>query len=194
MYTLLGTARPHLREITTLLEWIYSFLAYAAVRSSDPVARNLLTYARLILCEACRHSGSRWLEYDKVFRQLAAMDPTLLWNELSASLLALTVLSLQGNQGLFLLLVPESRPHRVTLLTLPLCPTIPGAIARRTVRPKTLEHICISWNKGQCAFLGLCTFKHVCATCHRRGHRAWECEETPDSSSYKMKAAPLVAG
>jgi len=162
VYTLPGTAHPHLREISTPLEWIYSFLA---------------------------------------------------------SLLALTVLSLRGNQGLFCSLCQEAdhteshyalaffqvsgylsdtqhRPSSRSYVnpTLPLCPTIPGATARRTVRPETLERICASWNKGRCAFPGSCTFKHVCATCHRCGHGAQECEEIPDSSPYKIKAAPLVAG
>ena len=182
-----GRACPCLREISTLLEWIYS---------SDPVARNLRTYVRLILHEARWHSGSEWLEYDKVFRQQAAMDPTLPWNELNASLLASTVLSLQSNQGLFCSLRQEAehteshyalaffqvpgylsdtqhRPSSRSYVnpTLPLCPTIPGATARRTVKPETLERICASWNKNQCAFPESCTFKHACATCRRHGHR-----------------------
>ena len=68
VYTLPGRACPCLREISTLLEWIYS---------SDPVARNLRTYVRLILREARRHSGSERVEDDKVFQQQAAMDLTL---------------------------------------------------------------------------------------------------------------------
>ena len=38
-------ARPRLRDIDSPLMWIYCFLNYAAVRSSDPQVRDLLTLA-----------------------------------------------------------------------------------------------------------------------------------------------------
>ena len=40
----------------------------------DPLARDLMTYGRLILREAQRHGGMGWLEYDRVFRQQAAVE------------------------------------------------------------------------------------------------------------------------
>jgi hypothetical protein len=66
-----------MREVATPLDWVYAFLAYISVRSSEPLVRNMLTYARLIVREARRHGGSGWLQYDRVFRQQAAADPTL---------------------------------------------------------------------------------------------------------------------
>ena len=86
-------ARPRLRDIDSPLMWIYCFLTYAAIRSSDPKVRDLLTYGRLIVRESQRHGSNGWLEYDKVFRQQAALDESVQWNELNPSLFASTILS-----------------------------------------------------------------------------------------------------
>ena len=67
-----GGAKPRLRVIDSPLTWVSCFLAYAAVRTSDIQTRNLLTYGRLVVCEAQRHSGPGWLKYDRLFRQHAA--------------------------------------------------------------------------------------------------------------------------
>lgn len=38
-------------------------------------------------------------------------------------------------------------------------------------------------------FSSKCAFRHVCATCKRKGHKAKECEETPIDSQYKVSQA-----
>ena len=53
-------------------------------------------------------------------------------------------------------------------------------LERRPVHQETLERICVSWNKGRCSFPS-CGFRHICATCKQRGHRARECLQTPES-------------
>ena len=40
----------------------------------------MLAYAHLKVREAQRHGGSGWLDYDRVFRQQEALDPSLRWN------------------------------------------------------------------------------------------------------------------
>jgi len=52
-----GRVRPQLREISTLPFWLYSFLAYMAVRTGDIETRSLLAYTLLIIREAQRHGG-----------------------------------------------------------------------------------------------------------------------------------------
>ena len=52
--------------------------------------------------------------------------------------------------------------------------------------PESTSNICISWNKGACIFPGQCTYRHTCATCHRN-HRAKDCQQTPNSSVYKLR-------
>ena len=210
LYALPGPARPCMRDITTPMTWIYTFLAqYVAVRATDPMTRNLLTYARLILQETQRHCGVGWLVYARVFKQQAACDPTIVWNELNASLLAATVLSTRSRHGAFctlcheadhtaqdcalVFLYPPGQPSGVRLGqgsgTEP--PTMPHRVGqansqRRAPRPGTLERICASWNRGQCAYPASCAFRHICTTCRRRGHRAKEYDETPPQSPYEI--------
>ena len=193
-------ARPHrLREIDSPLSWVFCFLGYVAVRTKDSETRNMLSYARLIVREAQFHGGIGWLEYDKWFRQqqadLTTQHP---WNELNASLHAATVMSLRSGDSKLCKLCrePDHADSQCALASLQppqpyAWPTTAGAAAgRRVTRPDTLERICTSWNKGRCAFPGSCRFRHVCASCRRKGHRARECEETPAGSPYKTSAQP----
>ena len=83
--------KPRLRDVSMLPSWVYSFLAYIAIRTNDPATRDMLSYARLIVREAQRHSGTGWLDYDKVFRQQAAIDPSLPWNVLHPGIQAATL-------------------------------------------------------------------------------------------------------
>ena len=78
-YHILGS-RPRLREVSTPLSWACCFLAYVAIATSDPVTRDQLAYACLILGEAQSQGGSGWLHYDRAFRQLKVADPTLPWS------------------------------------------------------------------------------------------------------------------
>ena len=193
-------ARPHrLREIESPLSWVFCFLAYVAVRTTDRETKDMLTYARLIIREAQCHGGVGWLEYDKWFRQQqAALTTPHPWNELNASLHAATVMSLRSGERKLCRLCREpdhaesqcalASLHFPQLQQLHLPPPSRSAsppASKRVVRPETLERICSSWNKGRCAFPGTCRFRHVCAVCKRKGHRARDCEETPPDSLYK---------
>lgn len=89
---MLGTSRPRLREVTSLPTWCYCFLGYMAIRTSDPATRDQLTYARLMIGEARRHGGTGWLDYDRAFRQQAAVDPSQRWNTLIPGQQASTIL------------------------------------------------------------------------------------------------------
>ena len=84
---------PHMRNITTPLQWIYCMLTYVAVRCPDEATRDRLAYARLVLHLAQKHGGQGWLDYDSTFRAQAASDPTLKWNAINPSLMASAVLS-----------------------------------------------------------------------------------------------------
>ena len=77
-----GSMKPRLREVSSLASWLYCFLAYAALRCPDKESRDRLVYPRLVIREAQRHGGQRWLAYDRVFRQQAALDPSFQWNVL----------------------------------------------------------------------------------------------------------------
>ena len=62
----------------------------------------------------------------------------------------------------------------------------PHAGAGSSPRPR----ICISWNKGQCAFQGACTYAHVCPSCDSASHRARDCPKIPADSLFKRPVMP----
>ena len=55
--------------------------------------------ARLIMREAFRHNNNGWLDYDRSFRQQAAVDPSLPWNTLVPGLQASMILGNPIRQG-----------------------------------------------------------------------------------------------
>jgi hypothetical protein len=88
---MLGSARPCMREVSSLASWCYCFLGYVAMRTTDPSTQDQLAHARLIIREAQCHGGLGWLDYDRAFRQQAANDSSMRWNTLSPSLQAATI-------------------------------------------------------------------------------------------------------
>ena len=205
-YVCSGLPKPRLREIQSPLTWVLCFLAYIAVRTPDPQTRDLLTYARLVVREAQRHGGPGWLEYDKIFRQHAALDSTVKWNELNPSLHASTVMTYRAghSQCYSLCHEPDHDTYACALLGLQAQPpplpsshwpgsrstSLPqhGGPVRKITRPETLERICVSWNRGRCSFAA-CSFRHICATCKQKGHRARDCQETPADAQYKSASS-----
>ena len=151
---------------------------------------------------AQRHNGPGWREYDKIFRQHAALNPSVQWNEVNASLHAATILTFRSgpSQSCSICHEPDHGASACAMMVLE--PQHPQQLpcpqplfrsgaplsawgTRKPVRPETLERICVSWNRGKCTFSD-CQFRHICATCKRRGHKAKECEETAASSPYKV--------
>ena len=88
-----GSVKPRLREVTSLPSWLYCFLAYVAIQTTDPHIRDMLAYARLMIREAQRHGGLGWLDYDRIFRQQVALDSSLPWNTLHPGLQAATLVT-----------------------------------------------------------------------------------------------------
>uniref|UniRef100_A0A1X7T3X3 Uncharacterized protein n=1 Tax=Amphimedon queenslandica TaxID=400682 RepID=A0A1X7T3X3_AMPQE len=72
-----SSAHPCLREVSTLPSWIYCFLTYLAVLVQDQFIRDCLVYARSRVRESLCHGGRGWLDYDRLFRQQAALDHSL---------------------------------------------------------------------------------------------------------------------
>lgn len=193
--------QTRMREIPSLASWLYCFNAYIAVRTTDPLTRQMLAYSRLIIREALRHGGSGWMEYDRVFRRQLAIDPSIPWNSLQPSLLAATVVSQPGvsQSGLFCSLCRESdhsssacalsSMQQATYTTRP-SQAMPVGV-RPPRRPESALNICVNWNKGRCR-RSRCTYRHICATC-QHDHRAKDCAETPADSEYKVVALSSTA-
>ena len=61
-----GALRPRVREVPSLISWVFCFLAYTAVRTTDLTTRDMLAYCRLVVREGLRHGGQGWQDYDRV--------------------------------------------------------------------------------------------------------------------------------
>lgn len=195
-----AVSRTALRDVPSLVSWLYCFIAYTAVRTADPVTRDMLAYSRLIVREVLRSGGSGWLEYDRVFRRQLSINPNLAWNTLEPGLQATTILGQKAAGGTFCTICRECdhTSHQCALSplqqltqpasTTPVIPTaVPPATSRPPRRPETLLHICVNWNKGVCKRT-LCTYRHICATC-QLSHRARDCPDTPAESMYKASSS-----
>ena len=180
-FHLLGTRGPRLREVSSITSWCYCFLGYMAVRTTDPDTRDQLAYAHLLIREANRHGGLGWLDYDRVFRQQAAADPSLRCNTLQPGLQASTILGQRTGHGTFCTLCREVDHSRSQCALTCLQPTNQGkppgdyssSSWRRQDPPR---NICMSWNKGSCTYPGQCSYRHVCAVCQLQ-HKARDCPQ-----------------
>lgn len=196
-----GTMRPRLREVATLATWAYCFLAYVAIRSSDPRVRDWLAYARLVIREAQLHGGSSFLDYDRVFRQQAALDHAMPWNCLHPGIQAATLVGRPTGISTFCTLCREPDHTRegcaLAYLQQPLAQqpgpaitpqnsAVPTTRPNQRVRIGTPAAVCISWNRGACKYPNSCRFRHICATCFSR-HAARDCSRTPPESEYRRE-------
>ena len=189
-----GSLKPRLREITSLVPWLHCFLAYVALRTSDPNTEHMLAYGRLIIQVAQQHQGLGWLEYDRVFRQQAAIRPSLEWNKLHTDIQGATILSQAPGRASMCPYCFEydHKPEQCALLYFqsPSAPAVSSSYrppARRvqvSKSPETLLRICASWNHGRCSFPNNCSFRHVCAICQNR-HMARQCPDLPEGSPYR---------
>ena len=137
-----------------------------------------------------------------MFRQQAALDPSLRWNTLHPGIQASTLVGRTSRLATFCTLCREPGhtaeqcaltyiwpPGSQPFLPAPLFSLPPGPVGYRASlrrRPESLTGICINWNKGRCTF-PVCKYKHICATCHQQ-HTARDCISTPASSEYKSSA------
>ena len=90
-----STAR---REIPDLLSWIQCFGMYAAVAASKSPDRipQLLAYQTMIVREARRCGGKGWLNYETMFRQQAAINPSCDWLKFNNTLYSCTFQNERG--------------------------------------------------------------------------------------------------
>ena len=187
-----------LREITSPLSWISCFLSFMAVRCGDPEMKALMIYARLVLDLARKHGGRGWLDYDRVFRQQIAANPSLFsWGDLNPSLMAYTPDGSQ-NRGTWCSLCQEA-DHGVgecALLVLEPTPNstpkmVPTRFqrSRAPYRQEPSTEICRRYNRGLCNN-PLCRYRHACKYCHK-DHPGLSCpNRDADSPPSKRVPAP----
>ncbi len=195
--------RPRLREVPSLSSWMFCFATYMAVRTRDPATRDMLAYCRLIIREALRHGGNTWQDYDRAFRRQAAIDTALPWNTLLPGLQAATLSGPSLNRGGTLCTICREPDHNASQCALAIMQqpllSVQGNPSRNPARPsrrfESGQNICASWNRGPCAFPGVCTYKHECAVCHL-DHKGITCPTAPEGSIYhrlRMASRPATA-
>ena len=171
------SSRPRIREVTTLPSWVCCFLTYLAVQTSDPVTRDRATYATLVVREAMRHGGQGWLEYDRLFRQQAALNPGLAWNVIHPELQATTIFGQRSTTfGNFCSLCQECDHSAQQCALAQLQHPAVRSIPTQSRQPgRNLGRICSSWNDGACIYPGTCSYRHICSSCFQHSHRARDC-------------------
>ncbi len=175
------SSRPRVREVTSLPAWVCCFLTYLAVGTSDPVVRDRLTYAVLLIREAMRHGGQGWLDYDRLFRQQAALNPNLPWNVVHPGLQATTILGTRSS-GTFCNLCQECDHVAAQCALTQLQQQSVRGQQGRDNGGRGVVRICSSWNDGACSFPGSCNYRHVCSICYQSSHPARRCRSRPGST------------
>ena len=186
----IASSRPRVREVSTIPSWVCCFLTFLAVGTSDPVVRERLAYAVLLVREAMRHGGQGWIEYDRLFRQQAAMNPSLPWNVLHAGLQASTILGGRSpGAGTFCTLCQECDHSNAQCALTQLQQQPVNNPGRAPARWP--GRICSSWNDGACIFPGACTYRHICSNCRLPGHPAKDCRRARSSASSSRPTTTL---
>ena len=184
-----GTARPRLREVSSLPTWCYCFLGFVATLTSDPTTRDQLAYARLIIKQAQSQGGLAWMDYDKAFRQQLATDPSMRWNAVNPSLLASTMLGHRSPGSPSFCTLCRAVDHTRTQCALAYLepPATTQASFQRgpvsALRKPRFNPICFAWNKGTCPYAGRCNYRHICSTCSAHSHKALDCPQVAATST-----------
>ena len=123
-----------------------------------------------------------------MFRRQVSINPALPWNVLEPSLQAATILGQRTSEGMLCTICQEctiySQPLRIGSAPTAVAGTLTNCHISSFLPPprrlKTLQRICVGWNKGTCS-RPQCAFRHICATC-RKSHKARDFPDTPAES------------
>lgn len=122
------------------------------------------------------------MDYDRLFRQQAAIDPSLPWNMIHPALQATTILSQRsGAVGTFCNLCrePDHMAAQCALAQLQEQITTTRATSGSSSSRTSQRRICSSWNEGSCIYPGSCSYRHVCSNCFHPSHKAKDCRAAP---------------
>ncbi len=182
------SARPRVREVSSLQSWLCCFLTFLAVGTSDRVTRKRLAYTILVVRESLRHGGNGRLESDRLFRQQAALDHSLPWNIIHPGLQATTILAQRAQSGGSFCSLCQDCDHTTSQCALSQLQQQPvgGYPSRGPSSRLTSSRICHSWNDGACIHPGACNYRHVCLNCFEASHPAQDCH-TP-----RQRARPVA--
>ena len=193
------------RDVPDLLSWVQCFGTYVAIVTSKKPEkmRQLLAYQTLIVREARRCGGKRWLAYDSYFHQQAVGDDKADWSQLNQSLYTVTFITRgERTKGRCCVLCLESNhaEEQCALYTPPpkqtyKKPAEKGASDGRdsgSGRGKGGGRMaCFARNQGDCRFPA-CKYRHVCVRCSG-DHRIAQCPLVRATKTANLKAGRRAA-
>ena len=163
--------------ISNPLDWGLAFATFAAACSHyhPEMAPKLLVYCGIIFRLAREVEGSTWLRYDKAFRQAAAINPALRWDQREPDI---WLASLTGHSSTGL--PPAPLPREQTSGAPPLKRSLPTSES------------CFRWNRGECSSR-TCKYNHDCLICHETAHTARDCP-TLRPTGWRPPSIPRAGG
>lgn len=178
--------QPSRREVPDLISWVQCFGVYAAVVTAKHPDRilQLLAYQTMVVREARRCGGRGWQSYDAMFRQQAAISPSIDWSKLNNSLYSTTFLQQQNGRGRSCVHCMETDHSSQECALAPVrAPRYQNPSRESNTDANNEENrssknrsakVCYSWNDGRCA-VPYCRYRHICAKCNSPSHKALHC-------------------
>ena len=155
------TASKQKFPIDTPLNWVLASSTYSAVATHyhpDKVAQ-LIAYTNIILCLAREVKGNIWSRYDRAFRQMAAIHPSIRWD--------------CWEPNVWLAAMSEDNCNRASPSTESTMVARPAVTSKSVANQhKQLgDDICQWFNHGEC-FSKTCDLSHKCLICWSQSHGA----------------------
>ena len=191
------TSSTKLRDITDPLTWVFCFLSLVAVKSDDPVTKELLAYAQLVIQLVWKHGGLGWQNYDTRFRRkMAAGAAGLSWTLYEQSILAMSIFQ-SSNEPCSYCYESDHKQADCALVTLDMKTTHQfqpqgHTSSRQAQRPRPYrpyEDICRKYNKGLCSNQA-CKYDHICNLCFASDHIALSCQSKGKASAHALPKVP----
>ena len=183
-----GTARPRPQEVSSLPTWCYCFLGFVATLTSDPITRDQLAYARLIIKPRVKEDSHGWITI-KPSGSSWQQTPPCSGNAVNPSLLVSTMLGHRSPGSPSFCTLCRAVDHTCThcaLAYLETPATTQASFQRGPVsalRKPRFNPICFAWNKGTCPYAGRCNYRHICSTCSAHSHKALDCPQAAATST-----------
>lgn len=156
----------HHRQIEDLPTWLEAWNRYVCARvvSSPSVALELAKYQTLIVMFFTHHPAEQCINYDDLFRQAAARDPTLRWDAIKEDIYV-WAFSKQTPKP------PNSFRDKLPIASRlgPPVNTVPKPPADRATHTAAGKEICKRFNSAKCTRDDDCIFAHVCWHQHCQG-------------------------
>lgn len=162
-------------QVVSITDWILAFSIFAAitVQLKPERAVALVTYTTIIARLAREVPGRVWFRYDRLFRQAAAVNPSLAWDRREPDIWLAAMVEHPQPAGS----AQVTTSYRA------------GAQGEET-------ELCRRFNRGEC-FFQQCKYRHACGICRSRSHPARDCHllhtpaKRPPPGERQQGPAPL---